>query len=116
MNYTIDSTERVVAPGYRSGAVVDFPVHRSIAYSGTVMIRSPSGTKTAAFGELEIVAGGTKYGSPVGEHGEFYLDGLPPGSYPATVAVGDESCAFTFVAPPSDKPVTDMKEVMCDEK
>jgi outer membrane usher protein len=116
MNYGVDATERVVAPGYRSGAVVDFPVHRYLAYSGTLAIRSKTGTKTAAFGELEVVAGGTKYDSPVGEHGEFYLDGLPPGSYPATIAVGGESCAFTFVAPPSDKPVTDMKEVTCDEK
>ena len=28
-------------------------------------------------GELEVVAGDAKYESPVGEHGEFYLDGVP---------------------------------------
>ena len=116
LNYSIDSTERVVAPGYRSGAVVDFPVHRNIAYGGTLVIRSKAGSTVPAFGALDVTAGGTTYDSPVGEHGEFYLDGLPPGRYPAMITLGSERCAFTFVAPPTDKPVTDLKEVACDEK
>ncbi len=113
-DYSIDSAERVVAPGYRAGAVVDFPVRRFRAYLGTLIVKTPSGPVVPAYGDLAVVAGAQTYSSPIGEHGEFYLDGLPPGDYPATITAHDVRCAFTFAAPQSGEAIVRMNEVACE--
>jgi outer membrane usher protein len=114
LDYSIASTELIVAPAYRSGAVVDFPVRRIQAYLGTLVVESEAGFVVPAYGDLTVTSGGKAFTSPIGEHGEFYLEGLPAGTYPAKVVYREGECAFEFMAAPSPtERFTKMGEISC---
>jgi outer membrane usher protein len=116
IDYSIQSAEQVVIPSYRGGAVVEFPVKRFRAYEGTLVVKTQKGSIVPAYGDIAVTAAGKTYDSPIGEHGEFYLEGLPAGAYPALITVTGTRCAFTFRAPPLSGGVAQMGELACDAR
>ncbi|MBV8650860.1 MAG: fimbrial biogenesis outer membrane usher protein, partial [Alphaproteobacteria bacterium] len=98
-DYEIDATERDVATSLRGAAIVEFPVRRLRAVVGTVVVESDGKTVVPAYGDLTVTAGDKPFASPIGASGEFYLDNLPGGSFPAVVTYADAECHFTLEAP-----------------
>ena len=113
IDYSIGATELIVAPGNRAGAVVEFPVHRFQAYLGNLVVTSDSGPVIPAYGDLTVTADGKDFTSPIGEHGEFYLESLPTGTYPATVDYRQGECRFDFTAAPSTERFVKMGQIAC---
>jgi outer membrane usher protein len=113
IDYSIASTELVIAPGYRAGAVVEFPIHRFQAYLGNLVVSGDSGPVIPAYGDLTVTANGKDFTSPIGEHGEFYLESLPTGTFPATVIYRQGECRFDFIASASAERFVKMGQIMC---
>ena len=83
----IDDGEVIIAPPPHGGAKVVFNSRRLRLVRGRI---DPRGLPLSAvqYGDLTLTVDGKSWSSPIGIHGEFELDGVPEGSWPAQ-AVGD---------------------------
>jgi len=114
LDYAVETTEKTVAPPFRGGAVVTFPVRRVQGVHGTVVLDAGGGREVVpAYGELTVEAGATRLDSPVGEEGEFYFENIPSGRHVATLTFGDTTCRFPVQIPVSSKPAIDLGRVTC---
>jgi outer membrane usher protein len=102
----IDSDRMTVAPRYRSGLVVKFPVARE--RSGTFKLQLPNGrwVPTGA----EVVLKGNRF--PVALDGLVYVTGLDHGMS-GHAEWRDGQCDFRVDAPPSDDPLPDLGTIVC---
>ena len=116
MDYRVEGTELVVAPPYRSGAVVEFPVHRFQAIVGKLVVQTETAPEIPAFGELTVEIAGKTYTSPVGSHGEFYFESLPPGTYPANVRYAASQCQFQLTVPQSQERTVKLGDLSCNAR
>ena len=116
MDFKIDATERLLG-----GAVARFAVERLQAVTGSVVMNVGGTDVNPAYGQLVVHAGGqaaTQAGledkvSPLGRAGEFYFEGLPPGSYGAELDSAVGTCRFQLVVPASDKSMIDAGRTKC---
>ena len=99
LDRTIDSVESIVAPPVRGGAVVRFPVRRIQSVSGALLVRIGGHDVVPAYGTLVVMSDGRRWESPLGGRGEFFLEDLPAGQYPATVDFREGSCTLALVVP-----------------
>ncbi len=115
-DYAIEATQKLVAPPYRGGAVVKFPVRRIRSLTGSLEIEAPGGMEIPSFGQLVIDRKGGLTMSPLGKNGEFYLDELAPGSYPATIQYRGGSCRFTLVVPSVAETFFNLGRIVCTSR
>lgn len=111
------SRDVVLAPPYRGGAIAEFPALRQRRLAGRLVA---TGGLPELRGQLAVDA--TLYiDTPrgvvetwLGTDGEFYVEGLEPGTYPARVASSDEfTCHARLVVPGNDAPVIRLGEISC---
>jgi outer membrane usher protein len=96
LDHDIGSTERIIAPPTRGGAIVSFPVRRVLSVSGTVVIDDQGLTTLPSYGQIIVLADKRQVVSPLDEAGNFYLENVPPGSYSAEVQYEAGSCTFSL--------------------
>lgn len=113
IDYSIATTERLVGPPVRGGSVVTFPARRVQAFMGRVEVEIQGRTVTPAYGQLTVTAEGQAYESPIGRDGEFYLENLPRGRYPAVIDHKEAVCRFTLETPVSPASLVDVGTVRC---
>lgn len=104
-----------VAPPYRGGAVVVFPVSREQRAMGRVVVTRGAHVEVPAYGHLVVTTGGLGLESPLGSDGEFYLEGLPPGPQDARIVFASGTCEFRFDVPASEQPVTPLGDLRCEQ-
>jgi outer membrane usher protein len=115
LNYEVSATERTVAPPYRGGAFVQFPVRQIRTITGNLVIRRNGENVVPAYGQLTATAGTESFVSPLGRAGEFYLENAPSGTHPSMIEYKDGTCSFELVIPPGTDPVLKMGTVACTE-
>jgi outer membrane usher protein len=113
IDFTISKVQATVAPPYRGGALVRFPVQRIQRSQGRVLIVSGGVERTPTYGQLTVTADGVPSVSPLGTGGEFYFENLPAGRHTAVVEAVDGVCRFVIEVPPSDGAVADLGIVRC---
>jgi outer membrane usher protein len=113
LNYTIAATEKLVAPPYRGGAVVSFPINRVQSISGKVRLDDHGMAVTPAYGQLSVHGKASQSESPIGKLGEFYLENLGAGRYWATVDYKDKVCEFNVDIPNSDESEINLGTIVC---
>lgn len=113
LDYNIVSTEETVAPPYRGGALVRFPVERVQAAKGTIFVDRPSRLSIPSFGQLRLSVDGRQLESELGAQGEFYLENVAPGQYSGIVDYADGSCAVHMTIPKRLAPVSDIGLIRC---
>ncbi len=113
LDYAVESTERIVAPSYRGGAIIDFPVHRLQAQQGRLVIVAAGKETVPAYGELIVQVAGKSVSSPIDGQGLFYLESLPPGSYTALIAFEGETCRLTLAIPRASGRDVDLGKLAC---
>ena len=120
IDYSVEKTQRIVATPYRGGAVVTFPVRRLQAFTGTVEVYHAGKTVIPAYGQLSLTvkgketAGAGEFISPIGRHGEFYLENVPAGNWPAVIGYRDGECRLSFTVPSSKELFVKMGTVRCE--
>jgi outer membrane usher protein len=113
IDYLVQDVHVTLAPPYRGGAVVLFPVRRIQRTSGSVTIVTAAGDDVPEFGELTLVGGGESVSSPLGAKGEFYFENLPEGKHEASVTYDGGSCSFILTVPRSEEPALDLGTLRC---
>lgn len=113
LEYAIEATEHIIAPPYRGGALVTFPVQQTQSFTGTLVVEV-SGTRVIpAYGQLTVTLEGKTVISPLGKSGEFYLENLTAGRYPATVEDKEGVCPFVLEIPVADGPFVNLGTLRC---
>ncbi len=113
INHSIQATEKVIAPPFRGGALVLFPVQRIQSLMGTVVVEIAGKPVIPAYGQLTVTANGRQIESPLGKQGEFYLENVPTGRHAALVEYEDGTCKFELNVPASEKPEVELGTVRC---
>ena len=113
LDYQVGRVNVQLAPPFRGGAIVTFPVVRVRRITGRVLLVSGGGSRIPAYGELTVGGGAEPVVSPVGSDGQFYFDSLAPGRHDATVTHGGDVCRFTLVVPDADADLLDLGETRC---
>ena len=113
LDYNIVTIEKVVAPPYRGGAVVTFPVQRIQRLVGTITLEDSGQMMFPSYGQLLLSANGSEFESPIGREGEFYLENVPAGHHRAVVNHRDRSCEFEMDVPSSQEAEVKVGDLRC---
>ena len=113
LDHDIGATERVIAPPYRGGAVVTFPVRRVQSVAGTVVIDDQGATTLPTYGQIIVLVGQQQMVSPLDEAGNFYLENVPPGSYSAEVQYAAGVCKLPLAVPDAATALVNVGTIQC---
>jgi outer membrane usher protein len=113
IDYSIETTDRLVGPPVKGGSVVTFPARRVQAVVGALVVEIEGRALTPAYGQLTVTAEGRTYESPIGRDGEFYLENLPAGRFSALIDYKGAPCRFTLETPASTAALVDVGTVRC---
>jgi outer membrane usher protein len=113
LDHDIGATERTIAPPFRGGVVVSFPVRRVQSVTGTIAVEEGGAPASTAYGQIVVTAGERRVISPLDEVGNFYLEDVAPGSFPAEVQYATGLCAFQLVVPAGSTALVDVGPVKC---
>jgi len=105
MDYKIGRTEYLVAPPLQGGSIARFEVEKLRVVTGSVVMNVGGTDVDPSFGQLLVHVGQGGNGersSPLGKHGEFYLENVPAGRYPAELDSSVGSCRFELNVPGGD--------------
>jgi outer membrane usher protein len=100
LDYDVRQIQETIAPTFRGGAYVEFPIQRVKTIAGSVVVKTSAGDVVPAFGELTVSDSLKTYTSPLGRQGELYLENIPPGTFTGTVEFSAGECSVTIVIPP----------------
>jgi outer membrane usher protein len=108
----VDDGEVLVAPVPHGGVHVSFASRRLRAVRGRI---APQGLELEKlrYGELSVRARGQVFTSPVGHGGEFELEGVPSGEWPAEVRSDDGYCTLSVIVPVAGKAIENLGRVPC---
>jgi outer membrane usher protein FimD/PapC len=113
MDYSLNAEVKKVAPALRSGTFLDFGATRTQAFIGKLRAGAQGAGKAVEFAEIDLSIEGKLQKLPTGRGGEFYVENLKPGIYPASVNLGAAKCAFELRIPRSDEMFVDLGELYC---
>jgi len=116
MEYAIDATERIVAPPYRGGALISFPVRKIRTVSGVVVIERDGKETVPSFGQITVALEGGSASSPIARGGEFFLENVSPGERPATIESQEGTCRFLLRVPDSPEPFIQLGKIVCSSR
>ena len=110
----IEHPLQFLTPAYRSGSYVSFGGHEVQAFVGALQVRLEDGrVHVPAYGLLTVRLPGTDATSDVGVDGEFYLENVPPGTYPAIVRYKGGSCSFMLAFPHAAGTIVKLGSLVC---
>ena len=109
LSYEVAAVEKTIAPPYRGGAFVEFPVRQIRSVTGSVTI----GNAVPAFGQLTLTGEGKTYDSPLGRGAEFYFENIGAGAYDAVVESAEGTCRFRLAIPAGSEPVVKLGRHSC---
>jgi outer membrane usher protein len=116
LSYDIRATDFTIAPPFRGGAVVRFPVRRIQSATGKVAVVVGGSRLVPSYGQITLnIPGRALVVSPINEEGAFYLEDVPAGGHRAEVEFKAGVCSFTLTVPESwGEAVVDLGQVACD--
>jgi outer membrane usher protein len=113
LDYNIGATEMTIAPPYRGGAVVSFPIRRVQSVSGIVLVEDQGKATVPSYGQITVEVEGKPVDSPLDEAGSFYLENVPPGSYAAEVEYATGVCSFRLAVVAGATALANVGTVRC---
>jgi outer membrane usher protein len=113
MDYSFPTTIKQVAPSLRSGVLIDFSVTKIQAFTGKLMVQRAEARRPVALQEFTFIAKGKPQALQTGAAGEFYVENLEPGIYPANVLINGKPCLFDLVIPRATETFVELGELVC---
>jgi outer membrane usher protein len=114
VNYEITELDKYVSPPFRSGSLLTFDVKKIQAFEGRLFLRRKGVNKPAESAVFEVMVKGRAVEAVIGKRGEFYIENLKPGRFPAKVTLGDEECRFEINVPESNEMSVNLGEIVCE--
>ncbi|MGD8861612.1 MAG: fimbria/pilus outer membrane usher protein [Myxococcales bacterium] len=115
MEYEIVSTEETIAPPPRGVALATFRVRRPHFYRGVAVVEVGGERVVPKWGQITVEQAAERVISPLGENGEFELEGLDSGTFPALVEWPEGGCAFELEVPEAEEVVVELGEIVCSK-
>jgi outer membrane usher protein len=116
VNYEIGEIEKNVSTPLRAGGMIKFAVSKLQGFTGYLFFANKGERVPAEYAGLEIKTADKLFETVVGKGGEFYLENIPSGQWPARLFLKDRHCAFKMAFPESDEIFVDMGEITCEIK
>jgi outer membrane usher protein len=113
LNHNVAVVDRIIAPPYRGGAMVEFSTTRIQRLVGKTIVTKEGKDSVPAFGQLSLSAGGKNFDSPLGKEGEFYFENVQGGRYQGLIEHKDLSCEFTLEIPVSAEELIQLGTLRC---
>lgn len=113
LDHDIVATELTIAPPYRGGAIVTFPVRQIFSVAGTVVVEEGGKDAAPAYGQLVVTVAGQPVVSPFDEAGNFYLENVSPGTYQAEAQYATGTCPFQLAVQPGRMALVNVGIVKC---
>jgi outer membrane usher protein len=113
MDYSFPTTIKQVAPSLRSGVLIDFSVTKIQAFTGKLMVQRAEARRPVALQEFTFIAKGKPQALQTGAAGDFYVENLEPGIYPANVLINGKPCLFDLVIPRATETFVELGELVC---
>jgi outer membrane usher protein len=113
IEYEVAGTEVTVVPPSRGGVVAVFPVRKMRSYAGSMRLMIVGQPFVPSLGEVQVRAGDKPLTLSLGRSGEFYVEDLSPGIYPARLLIGRIQCDFRLVLPSTDAALTQLGAIAC---
>jgi outer membrane usher protein len=113
LDHDIGAVERTIAPPFRGGMIVTFPVRRVQSVSGTVVVDEHGVAVVPTYGQIVVTVGDRHVVSPLDEAGNFYLEDLAPGHYLAEVQYATGACQFPLIVAEGSTALVNVGTVEC---
>ena len=113
LEFELSRTHALVAPPWRGAAIVTFTAVPLHGITGRLVLVRAGRDIVPAFGRLVVGTDVMDVVSPVGEHGEFFVDRLAPGEHEGRLEFEGHTCAFTLQVPTVTAIITDIGVVRC---
>jgi outer membrane usher protein FimD/PapC len=107
-DYTISEKELHISPALHSGSVIHFDINRLQIIQGLLNIKVGNSFIPAENVDLIVVINQIPKTFPTGKEGEFYVENLKSGKYPASFDQGNRHCQFELVIPESKEMIIDL--------
>jgi outer membrane usher protein len=114
LEYNIYEEAKYVSTPYRSGGIVEFDVSKLQTFEGTLFFIDNGKKHTADYAGLQLKVDDKIIETIVGTNGAYYLENIPPGTFPAKLFLDDKECHFNMVIPESDETIVEMGEITCE--
>ncbi len=114
INYEFAAFDQLVAAPFRGGAIVTFDGTKLQAFTGQITVDRSGKREPAEYWGLRFESEGRITDSIIGKSGEFYLENLAPGRYPAEIFSSDAICRFTLNIPESEEVYVNLGEINCE--
>jgi outer membrane usher protein len=63
---------------------------------------------------LEVTINGKTVEAVIGKRGEFYIENLKPGKFPAKITLEDKQCSFEIAVPGSREMIVNIGDISCE--
>jgi outer membrane usher protein len=113
MEYSVEAHEMTLAPPPRGVALADFGVRVARYYRGRISVETNGERGVPKWGQVTVRQAGEDAVSPLGEEGEFDLDGVQPGTHNVMVEWEDGPCVFQVEFPDVDSSFIELGELVC---
>jgi outer membrane usher protein len=114
--YEVGEVEKLVAPPYRGGAMLEFPIRRVQMVTGTVVLADTAGDIIPSYGQIAVETAGRTIESPLGAGGEFYFENLATGRHEATIVTGTHECRLVLDVPDATSNFIDLGLIRCGDE
>jgi outer membrane usher protein len=115
LDYAIHKLGEQLAPAYRAGAVVRFPVTLIRTFTGRLVVGLQGEGEAPSYGSLTVTLPDRVVESPLSKDGDFYLENVGMGDYPASAVFGGGRCTFQLEIPKASTLLTNLGAVRCEK-
>jgi outer membrane usher protein len=109
----LDKPVMTLAPPQRGVAVAEFTVSRPHFFRGIMLVEERGKRVVPQYGQVRVSTEEGEAISPLGEHGEFDLMGVPFGKQRLFVDYTEGTCILDMVMPDTGQTVIDLGELVC---
>lgn len=113
IEYQLETTSMTLAPPPRGVALAELRARTIHYYRGRIVIDTAGKRSAPTYGQLTVYRVGDDLVSPLGEQGEFDLEGAEPGVRNALIEWPEGTCKLQIEFAASEEPVIDLGELVC---
>lgn len=113
IDYAMERLRLKVAPSLRSGTVIAFDAVKMQAITGRLKYQTSAGTVPLENQLASFTMDGKRHNLRTARGGEFYLENVKPGTYPAEANTPQGRCRFDLVIPRSDETFVELPDIVC---
>lgn len=113
LDYVFETSEQVISPPLRSGTLVSFEIRKNHAVLGVLVELRDGKRLPLEFGEITLRRGAKVIRSFTARRGEFYAEGVEPGTYELRLEASP-ACSARFVVPDPAAAMTDVGTLACE--